>query len=205
MSVGNYFRGSRRAGAAGFSLIEVLVAMFILAVGLLGLAALQAQGLRSGSAALVRTQATILANEIIDQMRANRSQIAAYQNANVTALIAAAAARKAANPNDTACRPAQSVTNDLTCWAEHLVMALPGVSASLDPIAPNAADPTYTDVVLSWTDRDPRTYPDGTHPPLNRNQCLYSNGVVAPANLIPARAWDATANTCLVTQTWTWL
>lgn len=49
----------RRDG--GFSLVEVLVALLVLAIGLLGLAALQAQGLRFNHDAYVRTQATNLA------------------------------------------------------------------------------------------------------------------------------------------------
>ncbi len=56
---------------AGFSLIEVLVALLVLSIGLLGLAALQATGMKYNSDAYYRTQASILAYDIIDRMRAN--------------------------------------------------------------------------------------------------------------------------------------
>ncbi len=55
----------------GFTLIEVLVALFVLSIGLLGLAALQATGMKYNSDAYFRTQASIFAYDIIDRMRAN--------------------------------------------------------------------------------------------------------------------------------------
>lgn len=59
---------------SGFTLIEVLVAIIVLAIGLLGLAALQADSLRNNHSAYLRSQATILAYEIIDRMRASRER-----------------------------------------------------------------------------------------------------------------------------------
>ena len=61
----------RREG--GFTLIEVLVAVLILSIGLLGLAALQTTSLRSNHSSLLRSQATLLSYEIVDRMRANRN------------------------------------------------------------------------------------------------------------------------------------
>lgn len=56
----------------GFTLIEVLVAMVVLSIGLLGLAGLQATSLKSNQSAYHRSQATQLAYEMADRMRANR-------------------------------------------------------------------------------------------------------------------------------------
>lgn len=58
---------------AGFTLLEILVALVILSIGLLGLAGLQATGLRSNHSGYLRSQATILAYEMADRMRANRA------------------------------------------------------------------------------------------------------------------------------------
>ena len=55
----------------GFNLIEVMVALVVLSIGLLGLAGLQVLGLRYNHQSYERTQATILVNDIIDRMRAN--------------------------------------------------------------------------------------------------------------------------------------
>ena len=62
---------NRRPGQGGFSLIEVLIAILVLAIGLLGMAHMQASGMRSTHGAYLRTQATILAGDILDSMRAN--------------------------------------------------------------------------------------------------------------------------------------
>jgi len=55
----------------GFTLLEALVAIVVLSIGLLGLAALQATALSFNSSAYQRSQATYLAYDILDRMRAN--------------------------------------------------------------------------------------------------------------------------------------
>ena len=56
----------------GFTLIEIMVAVVVLAIGLLGLAGLQATSLRFNSSAYFRSQATNLAYDMADRMRVNR-------------------------------------------------------------------------------------------------------------------------------------
>jgi len=57
---------------SGFTLFEVLIAVVILSIGLLGLASLQAAGMRSNNSAYMRSQASVLAYDIADRIRANR-------------------------------------------------------------------------------------------------------------------------------------
>ncbi|GAA0705474.1 type IV pilus modification protein PilV [Dokdonella soli] len=52
-------------------MLEVLVAILVLSIGLLGLAALQAFSLKANQSANFRTQATALANLIVERMRAH--------------------------------------------------------------------------------------------------------------------------------------
>lgn len=59
----------------GFNLLEVLVAIFVLAFGLLGLAALQMQTLRSNHSAMLRTQATFLAIDVTERIRAQGTAV----------------------------------------------------------------------------------------------------------------------------------
>ncbi len=58
---------------SGFSLMEVMIALFVLSIGLLGLAALQSVALKANHSAYHRSQATFLAYDIMDRMRANRN------------------------------------------------------------------------------------------------------------------------------------
>jgi type IV pilus assembly protein PilV len=57
--------------ARGFSLVEVLVSIVILSIALLGTAGLTAASLKSTNSSYYRSQATVLADDILDRMRAN--------------------------------------------------------------------------------------------------------------------------------------
>ena len=59
------------AHARGVGLIEVLIAVLILAIGLLGVAALQATALRNSQSSLQRSQGVVHLYSILDAMRAN--------------------------------------------------------------------------------------------------------------------------------------
>jgi len=52
--------------------VEVLVALIVLSIGMLGIAALYLEGLRATRDALVRTQAVALTADMADRIRANR-------------------------------------------------------------------------------------------------------------------------------------
>ncbi|WP_227977693.1 type IV pilus modification protein PilV [Arenimonas daejeonensis] len=61
-----------RAEQAGASLLEVLIAVLILAIGMLGIAALQAMTLKNTRGAAERTTAVIQSYAMMDMLRANR-------------------------------------------------------------------------------------------------------------------------------------
>jgi type IV pilus assembly protein PilV len=166
---------ARHRRDSGFSIIEVLVALLVLAIGLLGLAALQAQGLRFNHDAYVRTQATHVAYDIIDRMRANRANVAGYT---------------AGDPG-TACDPTvASVNMDLSCWYDSLAAALPGG----DGVISANATANFYDVTIRWIDRTPRDFGGGViRAPATAGEC----------NGITGRFWDGGANTCMVQQSWT--
>lgn len=63
----------------GLSLIEVMIAALILAIGLLGVAALQAMTLRNSQSSFDRTQAVVLSYSMLDAMRANAPAARANQ------------------------------------------------------------------------------------------------------------------------------
>jgi type IV pilus assembly protein PilV len=64
-------RTSRPRPAYGFSLVEVLVALVVMAVGLLGIAGLYVEGLRAGRTSVYRSAAVTLASDMADRIRSN--------------------------------------------------------------------------------------------------------------------------------------
>lgn len=98
---------------SGFSLIEVLVAMLVLTIGLLGMANLQGQSISSSYDAHLRTQATALARNIIDRMRANREEAATSENYKTDFETDPAEAGADCSNN---CTPDQMARQDLVEW-----------------------------------------------------------------------------------------
>lgn len=110
---------------SGFTLIEVLIAMLVLAVGLLGLAGLQATNLKNNQSAYNRSQATQLAYDLADRMRTNIAGKARY-----TAILPSSATAKANCLTTTGCTPADMAENDLFEWNSAVSNNLPsGIGA----------------------------------------------------------------------------
>ena len=125
---------------AGFSLIEVLITMLILAIGLLGIAAMQLRGLQYNQDAYMRSQINLLAYDIADRMRLNSANAADYvADYNVPTAM----------PGGCVQATAQDAANDLACWHQQVFGAIPPGSNANITVAGNL----YT-VTLSWTDRE---------------------------------------------------
>lgn len=71
-----------RKSNQGISLIEVMVSVLILAIGVLGIAALQTVALKNSGGSASRTQAAIQIYSMMDIIRANRANISGY-NTNI--------------------------------------------------------------------------------------------------------------------------
>lgn len=103
---------------SGFTLLEVLVAMLVLSIGLLGLAGLMASSMRNNQSAYHSTQATWLAYDILDRMRANNAVALAGGYSTASALGSPAACSTAA--------PSGSVAaQDIAGWKNMIACALP--------------------------------------------------------------------------------
>lgn len=113
----------------GFTLVEVLIAVVILAAGLLGLAALQATALGFNQSAYYRSQATQLAYDMADRMRSNvaDAKLAVDSNAlTVSAYLGAVPANKiAACGTSSGCSSADLAKNDLFEWNSNVRRTLP--------------------------------------------------------------------------------
>lgn len=105
----------------GFNLIEVMVALVILSLGVLGMAALQGTSIKQNQSAYMRTQANQLAYDIIDRMRVNPEALTSYLN--VTSGTANADCLAVAG-----CTQVQMAANDLSEWFAAIDTDLPSGS-----------------------------------------------------------------------------
>jgi type IV pilus assembly protein PilV len=130
----------------GVSLIEVLIAVLIFSIGLIGLAGLMVMATRSSHSAYLRTQVTFLAQTMADRMRANpaavwnKSYNATYPTTGTQACTAAG------------CSPAQLAAHDQQMWSSQLTTFLPSGSAKID-CEPNGI--TYTPTATQMSMRPP--------------------------------------------------
>jgi len=129
----------------GFTLIEVLIAMVVLAVGLLGLAGLQATSLKNNQSAYNRSQATQLAYDLADRMRANTGSAANYLTATMAPTVAAI--QSDCNAVTTTCTAADIAQNDLFEWNAAMIQALP--AGAVGSIA--LVGGIYT-ITINWDD-----------------------------------------------------
>ena len=143
----------------GFSLIEVLVALAVLSVGLLGAAGMLLAGLRDQSRALRHGAATALVADIGSRIRANPTAGAAYDSRSED--VAAADCEDA-----TPCDPPSLATRDRAYFIASASALLPGQQPRADITFEPAIGPAAPDryaISLRWQDpRDPDTTDEST-------------------------------------------
>lgn len=141
----NYLSRFRLRRSEGLTLIEVLVALIVLSVGILGLATLQTASLTFNTSASQRTQATILAYDMADKMRANRQAALAgdydiaFQNPPPACAAPIAAGTVAAQ--------------DISSWRMALACRLPQATGSIARVGDQVT------LVVQWDDSNGRESP----------------------------------------------
>lgn len=96
----------------GISMIEVLITLVVFSIGLLSVAGLQTISKKSNYDAIQRTQASILAMDMMERMRANPTAIADY--------VAADGSQPTPLCDQTACTPAELADWDVWQWRRQL-------------------------------------------------------------------------------------
>ena len=124
----------------GFSLIEVLIALIVMSVGMLGIAGLYVHGMQAGRTSLFRHHAVTLAGDVADRIRANPQGRANYEGVG-------------ANHNCVAggvdCDAAEMAANDILLWDAQAVNTLPNGDVAVDYVAGTPAQYTVT---ISWSE-----------------------------------------------------
>ncbi|MDB6089137.1 MAG: hypothetical protein JWN85_1921 [Gammaproteobacteria bacterium] len=153
---------------AGFSLVEVMVALIVISVGLLGIAKMQALALSSTNTARLRSLAAIEAAGLASAMHGNRAYWAAFSTSPTftvtgttvtstdgamtaglaTAQNTASAATNYCNSTAGApCTAAVLAAADLLEWASQLNALLPGSSAAINC---TAVTPLNCTIQIAW-------------------------------------------------------
>ncbi len=126
-----------RTRQAGFTLIEVLIALIVLVLGVLGAAAMTLTSLRDGKQSGLRSQAAALAYEIGDIMRANRNATgveAIFTGTQPTGGISSCW-------TSSGCVPTDMATNDFYEWIQKLHNPITGLPNGQAVICHDLATP----------------------------------------------------------------
>ena len=132
------------ARQSGLGMIEILVTVLVIAIGILGVASTQVVSLQMNTQSQSRSQAVLLAEDILDRIRANPGNPAAYA-------LAAGSAQGANNGAcDTSFVPANaSVTaNDIAAWENSLACLLPAAERTI------AVNGNTVTVTIDWDQDD---------------------------------------------------
>ena len=148
LGIGTRMRRNHR----GFTLLEILVALLVLSIGLLGLAGLQTFSLRNNHSAFLRSQAVVLAYDALDRMRSNRDQAMLGTGSAYNTSYSQAAGSYSSTGCSSNCTSSDLATYDLAAWKDD-VARLPGGQAQISIDANNKAT-----VRVRWSDnRDNNT------------------------------------------------
>lgn len=123
----------------GFSLVEVLIALVIMSVGMLGIAGLYVQSMQAGRTSMLRHNAVTLAGDVADRIRANPRAGIAY---------AGAGADNGCVAMGTDCDEASMAAHDIFLWNNQAGGTLPngGVTVLFDD---TVFPPLYT-ITVNW-------------------------------------------------------
>ncbi len=123
----------------GFSLIEVLIALIIMSVGMLGIASLYVQSMQAGRTSLFRHNAVTLAGDVADRMRANPTGANAYTGAG---------ADNSCIDGGVNCSNVQMAAQDILGWSQQAVDTLPNGAVAIT-FDNTVIPPVYT-IAITW-------------------------------------------------------
>jgi len=133
-----------RNRVSGFTLIEVLIALIIMSIGMLGIAGLYVHSMQAGRTSLMRHHAITLAGDIADRIRANPRAGVAY---------AAGGANNNCVDGGIDCTPAQMAANDIFMWDLEADDMLPNGVIAVNFADPNpGVTPPEYQIQVSWTE-----------------------------------------------------
>ena len=129
--------------ANGFTLIEVLIALVIMSVGMLGIAGLYVHSLQAGRTSVFRHNAVTLAGDVADRIRANPRAAVSYETADP--MIPSVCYTTGVD-----CTRDEMAFNDIYLWNLQARDTIPNGAVTID-FNNGVAPPTYQ-ITVSWTE-----------------------------------------------------
>ena len=126
----------------GFSLIEVLIALIIMSVGMLGIASLYVHSMQAGRTSLFRHNAVTLAGDVADRMRANPTGANAY--------TAPLGLDNNCIDGGTNCSNTQMAAQDILQWQEQADDTLPAGAVTIG--FDNTVNPPVYTIAITWNE-----------------------------------------------------
>lgn len=143
----------------GFTLIEVMIAMLVLSLGLLGIAATLVTSLHSATSNLLMQQAVQTTYDMADRMRSNFQAAKTPNGTNpyIVALSAPASSAPSPDCTSTTCTPANMAAYDVWQWQTSLRNSLPDGLGSIT-VAPDATGTmAVVTINVQWSDQPARS------------------------------------------------
>jgi type IV pilus assembly protein PilV len=137
--------------APGFSMVEVLVALVVLSVGLLGIAKMQALGLSSNAVAGKRALAATQADSFAAAMHENRGFWTSAAAVNTWVASPTAVPSCTQGGAGAPCGPAALAAYDLQVWATNLNLLLPNAVGTVTCQAITV--PVSCQVTITWSEK----------------------------------------------------
>jgi type IV pilus assembly protein PilV len=134
----------------GFTLIEAMVSLVVLAVGMLGIAAMYIESIRSGHMSVSYTNAVMLTTDMADRIRANSLGLNGYIGAGNGNGIAGGNNNCVNGAAD--CTAGQMAADDLFWWYESVKNLMPVGRSATVAVVNNAPVDQYT-ITLTWPER----------------------------------------------------
>ena len=136
----------------GVTLIETLVAVVVMSIGLLGIATLFLSSLRDTGSAMWRTRAITLSEDIIERMRANRSEAARYDSGVTPTGQNHDCAATADMTVPASCSPQQLAEQDIHEWRARVTDSVIGLPSGVARITVSGGTPADVTVFVQWTE-----------------------------------------------------
>ncbi len=153
----------------GMTLIEVMIALVILSVGLLGLAGLQIHGLRGTSSSNSRVQAVFIISDMAERMHANPLAVNTNLSYKAVTLKANACPAKPTDCDTASCDSAQLATFDKFDICQSMAANLPPdatmtITCDASALCVSSPVPSTHTLTLTWNDIHDASLPAGSIP-----------------------------------------